>query len=62
MPLWRKVAYRYGKISAWWFSMLLAVASFIWAFLLPQGAVVSFGIILCNVGCGFGRGFGSAGG
>ena len=54
MPLWRKVAYRYGKISAWWFSMLLAVVSFIWAFLLPQGAVVSFGIICVMSGAALG--------
>ena len=54
MPLWQVISKRQGKPQAWLASMLLAVASFIWAFFLGTGDLWSFGIICILSGIAFG--------
>jgi Na+/melibiose symporter-like transporter len=46
MPLWKKLSTHYGKHRAWLLSMLLAVASFIWAFFLGEGDIWQY-VIIC---------------
>lgn len=54
MPLWNKIAEKYGKYRAWIFSMLLAVASFVWAFFLGEHDVIAYAIICVISGMALG--------
>jgi len=54
MPLWKRVSARYGKYRAWIFSMLLAVASFVWAFFLGAGDVWQYAVICIFSGVALG--------
>ncbi|MES2728975.1 MAG: MFS transporter [Pseudomonadota bacterium] len=45
MPLWNRLSARYGKSRSWFASILLAVASFFWAFFLESGDIWQYGII-----------------
>ena len=45
LPLWVALAKRLGEARAWMLSMLLAVASFIWAYGLGAGDATAFGVI-----------------
>lgn len=54
MAVWVKLADKIGKKRAWLASMLLAVATFIWAFFLEPGDVVAYGIICVLSGMALG--------
>ena len=54
MSVWVKLAAKLGKEKAWLISMLLAVATFIWAFFLEPGDVVAYGIICVLSGMALG--------
>lgn len=54
LPLWVRLARRYGKTRAWTGAMLLAVATFVWAFTLGAGDLVAFGVICLLSGAALG--------
>lgn len=54
LPLWVSLSARIGKLRAWLVSMLLAIASFVWAFGLGAGDVVAFGVICILSGIALG--------
>ncbi len=54
MPLWKKLSTKYGKYSAWLISMLLAVASFVWAFFLNESDIWQYAIICIASGMALG--------
>lgn len=45
MPAWIALARRRGKVFAWAVSSVLAIASFVWAFMLGRGDGVAFAVI-----------------
>ena len=45
MPIWYRLSTRIGKAETWLLSMLLAVATFVWAYALQPGDVLLFAII-----------------
>ena len=54
LPGWVALARRHGKVAAWAASMVLAIASFVWAFLLDAGDGVAFGLICAASGAALG--------
>jgi GPH family glycoside/pentoside/hexuronide:cation symporter len=54
MAVWVKLASRVGKERAWLASMVLAVATFVWAFFLQPGDVVAYGFICVLSGMALG--------
>lgn len=54
IPLWNYVSQKHGKYKTWFFSMLLASSSFIWAFFLTKGDVWQYGLICLISGCALG--------
>lgn len=54
MAVWVKLAGKIGKERAWLASMLLAVATFVWAFFLQPGDTVAYGIICILSGMALG--------
>ena len=54
MAVWVKLSDRIGKKRAWLASVLLAVATFVWAFFLEPGDVVAYGIICVLSGMALG--------
>lgn len=54
MPLWQKLAKSQGQLKAWGISMALATATFVWAFLLPPGAIWPFFVVCLLSGTAFG--------
>jgi GPH family glycoside/pentoside/hexuronide:cation symporter len=54
MPLWKKLSTQYGKHRAWLLSILLAVASFVWAFFLGSGDIWQYAIICVASGMALG--------
>ena len=54
LPGWVALARRHGKILTWAASMALAIASFVWAFLLDAGDGVAFGLICAASGAALG--------
>jgi GPH family glycoside/pentoside/hexuronide:cation symporter len=54
MIIWVKVANKIGKERAWLVSMLLAIATFIWAYFLQPGDVIAYGIICVLSGMALG--------
>jgi GPH family glycoside/pentoside/hexuronide:cation symporter len=54
MMVWVKMANRMGAKKAWLASMLLAVASFIWAFMLQPGDILPFAFICVLSGLALG--------
>lgn len=54
MPLWQKLSTKYGKHKAWLFSIILAVASFVWAFFLSDGDIGQYAIICVASGIALG--------
>lgn len=54
MPLWKKLSIKYGKHSAWLMSIVLAVASFVWAIFLDAGDVWQYAIICIASGMALG--------
>lgn len=54
MPVWKIISYKFGKMEAWITAMLLAVVTFIWAFLLKEGQIVEYSIICLLSGAALG--------
>jgi GPH family glycoside/pentoside/hexuronide:cation symporter len=54
MPLWKRLADRYGKYRAWLAATLPVVLSFLWAFFLGEGEVVAYGAICLISGIALG--------
>lgn len=54
MPVWKRVSISNGKHRAWLISMLLAVASFIWAFFLGAGDAWQYAAICIASGIALG--------
>ena len=50
MPLWVALAKRLGEARTWMFSMLLAVAGFVWTYKLGAGDGTAFGVICVLAG------------
>ena len=42
MPIWQKIAFNYTSIHSWAISMVFALITFIWAFLLKPGDIYGF--------------------
>lgn len=45
MPLWHQISKRKDKLTAWFISMILAIATFIWAFFLGEGDIIAYGLV-----------------
>ncbi len=54
MPVWKKISSKFGKYQAWLLSMVIAVASFIWAFFLDTGDSWQYAIICMASGIALG--------
>lgn len=54
MPVWQAVSARVGKAKAWGISMVVAVATFVWAFTLGPGDIVAFAIVCVLSGAALG--------
>ena len=54
LPAWVALARRHGKVRAWMASMALAIASFVWAFLLEAGDGLAFALICAASGAALG--------
>lgn len=54
MPVWLTVARRAGKAKAWGISMIVAIATFVWAFTLGPGDIVPFAIVCVLSGAALG--------
>jgi len=54
MTVWVRLADRIGKERAWLTSMLLAIATFIWAFFLQPGDLIAYGVICVLSGMALG--------
>jgi Na+/melibiose symporter-like transporter len=54
LPGWVALARRHGKVRAWLASLVLAIASFVWAFLLDAGDGVAFALICAASGAALG--------
>ncbi|WP_294991490.1 MFS transporter [Sulfuritalea sp.] len=54
LPGWVALARRYGKVRTWLASMVLAIASFVWAFLLGPGDGLAFALICAASGAALG--------
>jgi Na+/melibiose symporter-like transporter len=54
LPLWVSLARHIGKVRTWIASMLLAIVSFVWAFLLATGDGIAFAIICAASGAALG--------
>lgn len=54
MPLWLKIARHYSEERTWCISMVLAITTFIWAFMLGAGDVWPFAIICVLSGAALG--------
>ena len=54
LPGWVALARRYGKVRTWLASMVLAIASFVWAFLLDAGDGLAFALICAASGAALG--------
>lgn len=54
MPLWVRLAAVLGKARAWLLAMVLASATFIWAYFLGPGDVAAFAVVCVLSGLAFG--------
>lgn len=54
MPLWVKLAARFGKARAWLTGMALAVGAFVWAWFLGAGDAAAFAAVCVLSGLAFG--------
>lgn len=54
VPIWRTLAVRFGALRVWGWSMIMAIAVFVWAFFLQEGALFSFAIICLGSGAAYG--------
>lgn len=54
MPLWKRLAEKYGKYRAWLSATVLAVVSFIWAFFLGEQDIIAYALICVLSGLALG--------
>ena len=54
MPLWKYLSRKYSSIHSWFFSMIFALFSFIWAFFLEPNQIAGFFIICLMSGIAVG--------
>ncbi len=54
MPLWQNIAKRTDKRAAWLISMILAIATFIWAYFLEAGDIWQYALICIFSGSALG--------
>jgi len=54
MPVWKRISETYGKHRSWFFSILLASGSFVWAFFLGQGDIWQYAAICIASGAALG--------
>jgi Na+/melibiose symporter-like transporter len=54
MPFWKMMSQKYGKYRSWFFAMLLASVSFVWAFFLKEGDIWQYGLICVSSGSALG--------
>ena len=54
MPVWKRISQAYGKHCSWFFSMLLASGSFVWAFFLGQDDIWQYAAICIASGAALG--------
>jgi Na+/melibiose symporter-like transporter len=54
LPGWVALARSHGKVRAWMASMVLAIVSFVWAFLLDAGDGIAFALICAASGAALG--------
>jgi Na+/melibiose symporter-like transporter len=54
MPLWVRLAARFGKVRAWLAGMAMAVAAFVWAWFLGAGDAAAFAAVCVLSGLAFG--------
>lgn len=54
MALWVKLSNKLGKEKAWLISILLSIATFIWAYFLEPGDILAYGIICVLSGMALG--------
>lgn len=54
MPVWKRISQAYGKHRSWFFSMLMASGSFVWAFFLGQGDIWQYAAICIASGVALG--------
>jgi GPH family glycoside/pentoside/hexuronide:cation symporter len=54
MPLWIKLASKFGKIRAWQLSLGLAIVTFIWAVFLGRGDIAAYAIVCTLSGLALG--------
>ena len=52
--IWKSISIKHGKYKTWFFAMILAVFSFIWASLIGKGDIISYMIICIISGISFG--------
>jgi len=45
MPIWQKIAFNYSTIHSWITSMIFALITFIWAFILKPGDIFGFFVV-----------------
>jgi Na+/melibiose symporter-like transporter len=54
MPLWQQLSKRSSKAGAWFASMVLACATFVWAFMLGEGDITAYAVICVLSGLALG--------
>ncbi len=54
IPMWKRLSTYYGKHKTWFYSMILAIVSFIWAFFLGEGDIIQYAIICIASGAALG--------
>ena len=54
IPFWKRISQTQGKFRSWFFSMLLACGSFIWAFFLGVGDIWQYAVVCMVSGIALG--------
>lgn len=54
MPAWTAAARRFGEARTWRIAMFLAVAAFVWSYVLSAGDALAFAAVCCAAGAAFG--------
>jgi Na+/melibiose symporter-like transporter len=54
MPMWARIAHRWGLHATWLAGMALAIGTFAWAYLVGPGDLVAFALICALSGIGLG--------
>lgn len=54
MPVWTRLANKFGKLRAWQLSLVVAIFTFFWATLLQQGDVTAYAVVCALSGLALG--------